>query len=321
MPVSSSIDADGWTLVNYVSDGIQSTVEFPPVGFDTAQASDAMLARHGLPVRPQSAPDLAQWTARMGNLQWARSQGDCVSHQFSFGTKEPHKFWGGDLYEQTSNYDFNGVQADITQVSYLGGCPPADPMAAVGSWVGLGGYSTNAPLIQTGTVAQSSGYSAWWELIDLSGSTYTPLPQVTVRAGDVIWLYVNNVGADFWVLVDDETNNTVVDTEVANPVLLVGSTAEFIDERPLLSDKKTYADLPEYSLPDKAPYTPDWYLWTYWSQMQVLRSNSSTWTGAYSEPDEIWLMMTKDGTLGGTELEYTSGSFSDNHMQDHWHHC
>jgi len=38
MPVSSSVDADGWTWVAYQSGGVQSSVVLPPAGFDVSTA-------------------------------------------------------------------------------------------------------------------------------------------------------------------------------------------------------------------------------------------------------------------------------------------
>ncbi len=82
-----------------------------------------------------------------------------------------------------------------------------------------------------------------------------------------------------------------------------GSSAEYIDERqggafPLANYGKTS-----------------------WTNMQVLRSNSGSWTGAYSEPTEWWYYLYSDSVAFnnkpvGTLLSKTTGSYSDNHMQD-----
>ena len=85
----------------------------------------------------------------------------------------------------------------------------------------------------------------------------------------------------------------------------LGDFADFIDERAQIGPNQ-YAPLIQYG-------------WTYWSDLRVQRSNGGgAWTGAYSEPNEYWVDMRNSG---GAWLSNTTGTYSDNHMQDHWYAC
>ena len=314
LPLSSSVENDGWIKLNYDTDGIRGYSELPPAGFDAVQASDEMLTRHHLPERPQIDANTAQWTAEASRLWWVRTQGLCRDPNSSnSGSHQPSVVWGGDevrVQPVQPPYEFAAVRANMTQVAATN-CPSSG--AQLSSWVGLGGHSpVNAPLIQAGTTTyapeygQLATYGSWWEfIIPATGYDSTPVDlKATVRGGDNVFEEVSVTNGSAWLEVWDVTTGSI-GTFVENldgwdPG---GSSAEWIDER-RKSPLGGYFPLPNYGK-------------THWSGMQVIRSNSVNWTGAYSEPTEWWV----DMWSGGTKLSYTSGTDSGNHMQNTWLAC
>lgn len=305
LPVSSVVDADGWIRMNYSINGVQSYKEVPPAGFQPAVASDDLLARHGFPVRPAAAADLTAWTTRMSQATWPRTQGTCESTQTKFtGYQHYSNNWGGDEFRSQPAYNFVGVESYLVQPTLGTGC---GTKSTLGSWVGLGGDGS-PNLIQTGTYALGpgwgsiSGYRSWWEYINSSSNTFTYFG-TTVGPTDPMFEEVLLSGSQALVEVYNAKTGSIDHQYVNIGSDYFGNSAEYIDERPTMSDGLD--NLTNYG-------------WTSWSSMYVRRSNSVVWTGAYSEPTEWWKMM-KDSS--GLELSQTTGTYSDNHMQDHWHNC
>ncbi len=194
-----------------------------------------------------------------------------------------------------------------------------DPdIPALGSWVGLGGDTTNA-LVQAGTSVLASGYpgyptyGAWYEYLTSSGGGILPVFFTNpVVSGDNMYAEVDvdtttsPPTTSFLVADNTQSWGQLVNVQVAN--VYDGTSAEWIDERqwnkPLMN-----------------------YGWTMWTHMADHHTNASwsTWTPAYSEPTEWWIMMTSDGnpypSNGNRELSQTTGTYSDSHMQNHWHNC
>jgi hypothetical protein len=321
LPVSSSVETDGWIQMTYDIDGGQVNREVPPIAFNALQASDELLARHHLPGRPQGVSD-PQWTSKMGSLSWVRTRGLCRNPTISYAGSNRWSYnWGGDEVRPQSNYNFLGARANPLQPaapwSGVAGCD----FSEVVSWVGVGGdIPTDSAMIQTGTTAVApeyqggtSGYYAWYELIfpnhkpqpyDSGPVPYPWDPTKPILAGDPLFDSVQVTGSTALVQVwDDRTNvfgSLAVDLLGSQP----NSSAEWIDER---AGGGTRGALPLTN-----------YGSTHWSNMQVLRSNSSAWTGAYSEPTEWWIELR--GASGGS-LSKTTGTYSNNYMEDHWKAC
>jgi Peptidase A4 family len=310
LPTSSSIDADGWTRMDYDVKGVHSYTEIPPAGFDVPTASPDLLARHHieLPSRTETGATLDQWNADMGKLQWNRTQGACGPLPFQAGTHQLNARWGGDAV-LLNGYTFQGVKAYQKQTPLSSYC---GSMSSLGSWVGLGGAWSGIAFLQTGTWVKGSGwpggsgYGSFWEYFNSSGVGNDPQDLgVPVAANDSIFEYVTQISAyTGFVEVYNATKLTVGTQYVTlSGASGLGSTAEWIDER--LEGSGLAGTLNRFSGD-----------WTSWTSMSVLRSNSTTWTGAYSEPNEWWYDMYRSNYLSKT-----TGSYSDNHMKDHWYAC
>src|SRR5450759_3114714 len=97
LPVSSSVDSDGWIRMTYDIDGTQAYREAPPKGFDPRQATDALLARHNIPTRPKSAADLSNWKTDMASYGRVRTKNMCRQQGARAGSAQRYSTnWGGD---------------------------------------------------------------------------------------------------------------------------------------------------------------------------------------------------------------------------------
>jgi Peptidase A4 family len=308
LPTSSSIEADGWMRIDYDLGGLNSYTELPPVGFDPQQAPAEVVARHQLPSRPETTTP-AQWTAEMGRLQWDRTQGICGPLPFNWGGSYYDTYnWGGDAVRSTSTYDFLGVQAYQTQSQLTSDC---GPWSSLGSWVGLGGdlggYS--AAFLQAGTWVLGpawgrASYGSFYQYFDSTGHNYGAFDlNMFVNPSDSIYETVTRLSplvghVMVWDISTGDFRQLVVATPNSSGL---GDFAQWIDER-------------------QANQPLDNYRWTAWSSMDVFRHNAASWTGAYSEPKEYWIEMYNNPT-NWNMMSATTGTYSDNHMQDHWLRC
>jgi Peptidase A4 family len=333
MPSSSSTEANGWLRIDYNFNGIHSWQELPPAGFDFSQASNDNLARAGLPARPQAVVDQDAWTAQMKKAYVPRIRGLCEGTA-TFGSSyyaDGNNSWGGDQYYYSGGYD--GVKAVVTEATPSVSCGNT---SALGQWVGIGGVSNDSAFLQTGTAIFGPGDTAsagevaytynnvtyhmgtWWELIYPYQANPPVYQGLAPRPGDLVLLQVSATAAysnTFMVQDYDQTAGWSFTTYVSIGVTSMDH-AEFIDERPKSSGVTT--PLLNYG-------------WTTWQSMAVRHLAATTWVGAYAEGSaqtEQWRMMTSDGLLlhltgknPDRELSNTTGSFSDNHMQDHFHNC
>jgi hypothetical protein len=232
-----------------------------------------------------------------------RVRGICEIPGLSYGGSYSYSdHWGGDAYYSSNEY--SGAMAVATQMSINATC---GSMSALGQWVGLGGYETGQGLIQTGTFAEgygdpAYGYSSFWEYIPPGGSSSAVSLGVTPSPGDLVLEEVS-LTSHSTAYVDVYDENTGADGyQYVSIGVQILSTAEFIDERPKIYGQ--YAPLLDYG-------------WTYWRNMSVRDGSSSIWTGVYQEPTEYWVQMYNNGHY----LSKTTGSYSDNHMRDHWYAC
>jgi hypothetical protein len=323
LPVSSSVTDDGWTVLDYNINGVVNQQYIPPVGFDPSTMSDQDVQRHHLPARPVQSTDEQDWASNLRLLAGSHNRNLCVGHGLKMGVQRYAINWGGDEVRYQSSYRFDGVQGYFTQSALGTGCGTSSDL---GQWVGIGGddaTTNDYPFFQAGTSAMgpaldTPGYYSFYEYFAVD---IIPDPDpvymygLTVSPGDAMYSEVDWVAsgsmASFYVSDSNPNHPWAWLTSVTDPELWLGRSAEWIDER-MLGD------------PSKVSLTP--YGWTSWTQLKTHHTNSapSTWTPAYNEPTEWWVMMTSDGnplSSHNRELSQTTGTYSDSHMQDHWHAC
>jgi peptidase A4-like protein len=246
-PVSTSRLSDGGTLHHYVFGGDATDVAVPPVGFSPGGASDAALARYGMPPRPSGGADLAAWNADMASWHRTPDRGLCTTDAKADADQpgtvpsdaDPTgaRFslnWGGFITDETSN-TYIAVQGDWTQPSVSDTICNNETHAA---WVGLGGYNTDR-LIQDGTayLRGSTTPVAWYEYLGTGGVgiNLTTMPSVTVHKGDRIHSYVviqRSSGQTTFYVADNTTgtSQTVIKT-LSVSTYYDGTSSDFIDER------------------------------------------------------------------------------------------
>ena len=126
------------------------------------------------------------------------------------------------------------------------------------SWVGIGGGCVDAnctvgdaTLIQAGTSQDIDGsgaahYSAWWEIIPQPS---TPIANLAVSAGNVIFVDINETSPGLWsIVVKNQTTGQTFTT--TTPYTSTYATAEWIEETPVVIDstgKVTVGPLPKLS--------------------------------------------------------------------------
>ena len=217
---------DGGKLNHYEVDG-DTVVPVPPADFSPLTASDADLTTYGLPPGPAAdADDFPAWSLDMAAWKPGPDLGLCIT-DLHFGSSfvrtsastafvpigqdEP---WSGYVADETSN-TYIAVQGDYVQKAK--GATSCSP-ATMGSWVGIGGYSTES-LIQTGTAFTSTPtYYAWYEYIDPThGNPAVMMPNVDVDPGEGIHVYTvhqRSTGQTTFYVYDttDGTHQSVVKT-------------------------------------------------------------------------------------------------------------
>jgi Peptidase A4 family. len=312
LPVSSTVEDDGWIRVNYEIDGVKGYQELPPIGFVPSSATDTILARHHLPVRPAAGSDLAAWTSKVSGLWWNRSRGLCkdpINKYTSYAAY--NQIWGGVEVRSQPAYLFRGVEANFRQPQIVNGY--CQSQATVSSWVGLGGDTNSLQdFFQTGTGIWANGSIRAWYEAEVNGQYYDAVNwPFTVSPNDSMFAQVSYSSVNFtmYFLEWNDTTNQFADynMDVSGFLPAIGTipevSAEWIDERrsaPLLN-----------------------YGATHWSAMKVQHSNSyPTWTNAYPEPTKWNISITTNGLgSGGTTESTTSGITSSNTMSNTWKAC
>jgi len=191
---------DGGRLYHYALDG-DTVVPSPPIGFDPLRASDSDLERYGFPPRPARAEERSGWTEDMATWQPSPHRGLCVTdRRFGSFVDGPDALvsavppgidvpWSGYVADESVD-TYIAAQGDYNQKAFgATACSPAE----MGSWVGIGGYTTGS-LIQVGTgMFKQSGvakYWAWYEYIrPANQNPAVEMPNVDVNPGDNIHLY------------------------------------------------------------------------------------------------------------------------------------
>ena len=303
LPVSSSLEADGWIDLRY-DVGTEVDVEVPPPGFDIVTAPDSAVASHNVrPLRDamrQAGPEVGHSAPR------TRTRGLCVDHtMFNSVTTKSNPAWAGSEVKAASTYSLNGVEAWYVQPTPAFTTSCASPR--VSSWVGLGGDPRSVALVQVGSIAwapPSLKYAPFWEWIDGSGVDqgtfyFDGFPaKGGVSGGDKMFAYVFYSSSSASVEVVDSTTGYWDSSTVKMGSWNPEATAEWIDER-----QGGGTDLANYGKSS-------------WSSMKVSRTNANAWTAAYSEPSQIkWNIVTAD------TVATSSGISSSNTMSTIWSHC
>ncbi|HEY1699045.1 MAG TPA: G1 family glutamic endopeptidase [Trebonia sp.] len=225
--------AHGGTGYFFCQGGRETEVAEPPAGFTPRTASASELAEYGYPPKPTGGAALKTWQEAVAD----RSPSTTVpTLKVTDQRAVTNSHWSGYVASAASGTTFNTVEATITQPAYhapSSGCSSGYLV----SWVGLGGYSSGN-LIQDGTeIDQGATYIPWYEWLGAVGTiNITQLPGVTINAGDQVFIYAtyesSNQVVDFYISDSDGTGNSYQASLGSGDY--DGSTAEWIDERPLI---------------------------------------------------------------------------------------
>jgi len=293
-PVATRGLSHGGTGYFFCQGGYEGMVPSPPAGFDPLTASASELAEYGFPARPGAGLALKTWQQAVSD--WSPSAAVPaldVTNQRA-GT---NSHWSGYVAHPNSGGHYVTAEATITQPAYHS---PTSGCAAgyLVSWAGIGGYNSNS-LIQDGTeIDQGATYIPWYEWLGSSGSiNITTMPDVTVHAGDQVFIYVtyesSNHLVDFYISDSDGTGHSY-ETSLGTGDF-DGSTAEWIDERPLVNG----------SFPNLAHYDSD-----SWTGAEV-ENNASQYVYAKNTGSQTAVTMVgNDGNLSVPGTLGTS-SFTD----------
>jgi hypothetical protein len=329
LPDATTTTDDGWTVLNYTINGVVNKQYIPPVQFDPSSLSDQDIQKHHLPARPTAAAEQRDWIANVRLLSGSHSRNLCIGPENGpkMGTQRYSDAWGGDEVRYQSTYRFDGVQGHYTQPALGTYC---GSHSAVSSWVGIGGDDTpnsDLPFFQAGTSATGSGlpvagYYSFYEYftVDITDDRPVYMFDDPVVPGDAMYAEADwdasESTAYFWV--SDSNQGWGWIWSVSEATLWNGKSAEWVDELP--DTGIIPSSLARYS-------TPGYSDWTSWTQLKTHHTNSApgTWTPAYNEPTEWWIMITSDGQPyhagRNIELSQTTGTYADSHMKNHWHHC
>lgn len=205
----------------------------------------------------------------------------------------------------------------ITSVSGSWTVPavPSSPnQAMVSTWVGIGGLSTTAPLIQAGTLSavKTGGvtyYTAWYEMLPFAPYTVTTTaavggsPTFTIRAGDVMDVSITNVTGETWqIVIEDETAGWRYEQQFR--YRSTEASAEWISERPadISGDRYVFYTLPDYGT-------------SRFTNMQVTRSHgtpvSPTTLVAIAMYDTTGVVISAPGPVSPA----TGTSFTDHYLK------
>ncbi|MGH8981396.1 MAG: G1 family glutamic endopeptidase [Acidimicrobiales bacterium] len=220
----------------------------------------------------------------------------------------------------TGTFNWSGEFAAgsaITSISGTWTVPAVQPsatVAMVSTWVGIGGMSTTAPLIQAGTISAettdgSTGYAAWYEMLPLQSYTVTTpattggTAAFTVQPGDVVTVSLTNVEGNDWdVAIEDQTSGWRY--EHAFSYASTESSAEWITERPSYVDGNQYS---LYTLPD--------YGVSRFTHLGVAKAHGTTTApaglGAFAMYDTTGAVISAPGAVSAT----TGTSFTDHYVK------
>jgi hypothetical protein len=164
---TAKVQPDGATRTTYnLPDGSVMVTINPPASFNPLTAGDSALNEYGFPLASSDPNDLEAWTAAMtayksddpptGALRFVSDAAPGTSNFTTYTT------WGGYTVGtwQIHSHTYVAVKDITTVASNTGTC---DNSAELGFWIGLGGTTGNADLVQhgfeCGNTDVGSGYS------------------------------------------------------------------------------------------------------------------------------------------------------------------
>jgi hypothetical protein len=220
----------------YRVDGIKEEVIVPPRGFNPFTASARRLSEYGIPSAKQVG-SRGKWIKIMRAARYATPPktliaGGPVNPGRHFNTANSP--WAG--YVATGNSEFDAVHTDYTEPDIASSrCSSV----AVGSWVGIGGF-TSSILAQAGTsYGVSSGpdpqpnlHNEFQELV-IDSHNYPPVWYGKVNAGDSIYAKVtwDSATSKYNYYVADSNNGATLNV-TAFSSHYDGNSAEIITEAP-----------------------------------------------------------------------------------------
>lgn len=250
---SKQVLPDGGIRYVFNVNGVQNILHEPPDGFNPTSATDAQLTEYGFPARPKDEKELTKWQNKWGHFTHKRSSEEpifTITPIKSSISQQNSANWSGYVNKGSSN-QYNEDAANFYQPTW--NTSPTNALES--SWVGLGGWGSGS-LIQAGTMMgwnpynnnyAPGTYSAWYECLPTEPSCVCVTP-FTINGGDdisdiVYWTANSNYPAGFSVFDFNTGSNFDVTVQVPSNCY-DRSTAEFIDERPLVGS--SYAPLANY---------------------------------------------------------------------------
>jgi len=303
---------DGGKLYTYIINGVRNVFPVPPTGFKPIEATDAELAQYGFPPRPEVDTELAAWNKQMSYYKYTPEPDISVGVERTYGVAKDVVTKPDSIYATSGNWsgyvatgNFVQVQGDFTQPTIATDCASN---TYEGTWVGIGGWTGSNKLVQTGTGMDTINgrrhYDAWFEYL----SAAHPNPPVymnslTINGGNSIHTYCSFQSSNnlFNAYIANNTNGTsqTALVDISASEYFDSSTAEWINERPTLSDGTIswLADLTKYGSHS-------------WSTCQAYK-NTGSWFNiaslAYSSID-----MKRGTTTCASPSGLSGGSFTSN---------
>ena len=235
----------GEKTYSYDVAGVEVTYNVPPPAFNPLKASDALLARYGIPAPPAGASAVAAWKQQMAKLHFVSPPPFLVAlpSEATSTTPDYSDHWAGYV---AYGGPFRKISSTWIQPS-LG--PSRCHPNSLTIWAGLGGYES-ASLAQDGTAEGTPAIAnnqAWWELTP-KGMVPVPLYASVGSAFTADVTYLG--GAKFaFFMENDRTGAAWSQTETSSGGADL-TTAESIAERPCLAhcygEHATYANLSNF---------------------------------------------------------------------------
>lgn len=235
-------------IPGYIPNGV--IVKTPPKGWNPLKANSAKLKEYGIPLRPTKSSALKKWEMAIGDPNWVSP---------SFGTSN--------LKADSQSTNWSGVIQNSYSSRVVGWwnqpwayAPTSDRPAYSCTWVGMGGTTSTAPLVQAGVDSNintngSGQYNLWYEIVHTTKNTSyeVPVSGLNNQPGDQIYIDISwtvnpstNLGsANFYV--HDLTNNNALSFAVSGIGNYAGinSSSEWITERTTVSG--SLWNMPDYN--------------------------------------------------------------------------
>jgi hypothetical protein len=247
----------------------------PPEGFRPLEASDAELAKYGLPPRPnpfaRSAVPYAAWARAMSHAQTrvepvvqttGRHHGPAASVRHireQAGLLGSTNWAGQTIIDPVSAFGAGSYSRIIGQwvvsavQQAIGTCSGTDVSS---TWIGIDGSNGSSDVLQAGTEADatctngqtSASYYPWFEWYP--GDEYE-LTNFAVYAGAPVFVVVQayNANTASATFVNLQSNQyTTVGISAPSGTVLQGNTVEWIVERPSVGKSAKLGNLADYGM-------------------------------------------------------------------------